>query len=128
MVIGGLASEPVPVLGEHDEDIAGSCQVSDSVHPWPREARPTLLGVRYFLQHLVPLAGRVLSQGFQLLDQGVAALGLLFSGDAGVEDGTLGIMPLLLDITYSSSFLTSSTGSTPKSPAILRMVRVRASE
>jgi len=46
-----------------------------------------LSGVLYHFEDLLAFALGVLSQGFDLLGEGVTRAGLLVGGDTGVEDG-----------------------------------------
>ncbi len=90
VMVGGLAREPVPVLGEHHGEAAGGHEVAHAVHAGPLQARPALAGVGHLLHYLVALTGSVGPQRLHLLGEGVAGAGLLVGGDAGVEDGVGG--------------------------------------
>jgi hypothetical protein len=72
VVIGWLAGEAVPVLGEHHIDAASSHEIPYTVHAWPLQAGAALSRVYYLLQDLVSFSGSVLSQGFELLGERVA--------------------------------------------------------
>src|SRR5215218_5703957 len=90
VVIGRFPSEAVSILGQHYRHPTGSHQIPHPVHARPLQAGPALPGVHNLLQDLVPLAVRVLPQGFHLLSEGVAASSLLVCGHAGIEDSPLG--------------------------------------
>ena len=89
VMVGRLAGEAVPVLRQHHGDAAGGYEIPHAVHAGPLQARAALAGVLYLLEDLVAFSGGVLSQGFDLLGEGVAGAGLLVGGDAGVEDRPL---------------------------------------
>ena len=59
VMIGGLAGEAVPVLGQHHRDTAGGHEVPHAVHAGPLKACAALSGVYYLLEDLVPFAGGV---------------------------------------------------------------------
>ncbi len=61
-MIGGLACEAVPVLGQHHSDITSRYKVPHTVHARTLQARAALSGVRDFLEDVAPFAGGVLSQ------------------------------------------------------------------
>ena len=98
VVLGWLAGDLVSVLGEHDRGIASGYEVSHLVHAWPAEAEPTLPGVHDLCEDLIPLSGRVLSQGFDLLGEGVATLSLLLRGHTGVQGGSWRPWPFAFSI------------------------------
>jgi hypothetical protein len=89
-MVGWLASEAVPILGEHHRNATSGHQVPNSVHTRPLQARTALARVLYLLEDLVALPCGILPQCFKLLGEGEAAPCLLVGGDAGVEDGPLG--------------------------------------
>jgi hypothetical protein len=64
IVVGGLSSEAVPVLGEHHRNAAVVHQVPHPIHPRTLEARPALARVLNLLEDLVALACCVLPQRF----------------------------------------------------------------
>jgi hypothetical protein len=72
VVVGGLAGEAVPVLGQHHGDAAGGHEVPHPVHAGPLQARSALAGVRYLLGNLVALTGGVVPQSLDLLGEGIA--------------------------------------------------------
>src|SRR5215212_1466804 len=57
VVIGGLAGEAVPVLGEYHEHAASSDEVPHAVHAGSLKGCAALAGVLYFLEDLVAFSG-----------------------------------------------------------------------
>src|SRR5215203_520776 len=119
VMVGGLPGYTVPILRQHHRHTTSRYQVSHAVHPGPLQTRAALSGVLYLLEYLVAFSGGVLTQGFDLLGQGVARAGLLVCGDAGVEDGPLGAVAVRVRHGQSP---TSSVGSTSRALASLRSV------
>ena len=64
VMVGGLAGEPITVLGQHHIDTTTRYEVPHAVHARPLQGRAALSGVLYLLEDLVVLTGCVLSEGF----------------------------------------------------------------
>jgi hypothetical protein len=114
-VVGGFSSKAISVLCQHDRDPSGGHEVPDPVHARPPQGRPALAGVGDLLEDLVTLSGCVVPERFELLSQGVAAPGLLVSGDAGVEDSSLRVLAIrtahsLVSLHEHSGFNTQRLG------------------
>jgi hypothetical protein len=88
-VVGGLPREAVPILCEHQVHAPGLHEVAHAIQAGTVQISPAPAGVGDFLEDLVPFAGGVLSDRFELLCERIAAPCLLVGGDTGVEDGRL---------------------------------------
>jgi len=49
VMVGGLAGEPITVLGQHHIDTTTRYEFPHTVHTWPLQAGAALSGVYYFL-------------------------------------------------------------------------------
>ena len=70
--ICGLTGEAVPILSMYDRHASSNYQVPHAVHAGPLQAGAALAGVLDLLEDLVAFAGSVVSEGLELLGQGVA--------------------------------------------------------
>jgi hypothetical protein len=89
VVVGGLAGEAVPVLGQHNGYVPRGHEVPHAVHAGPLQAGAALSGVLYLLENLVAFSGGAGPQGLDLLGERVSGAGLPVCGHSDIEDRPL---------------------------------------